>query len=171
MSRTWIRRKCKHRPLTRRNRLPKEHPLWRSALDVVDRAGHSLTISQAVDRRAIATIFHHIITLVEIFFFPIVFWAGMTMGTAANSLLDVNLTQSQALSAPAYNFAPSSVGFANFALVVGTIIGLAVAEPFLDWLAMRATRRSGGIREPEIQFPALILFIIACVVGMTVSRT
>jgi hypothetical protein len=37
-------------------------------------------VFQAIDRRAIATIFHHVITSIEIFFFPIVFLAAMTMG-------------------------------------------------------------------------------------------
>ena len=53
-----------------------------------------------------------------------------TMGVAANSLLGVSLTQSQVFSAPPYNFTPSSVAFANFALVVGAMIGLAIAGPF-----------------------------------------
>jgi MFS family permease len=127
-------------------------------------------VFQAIDCRAIATILHHIITPIEIFFFPVVFWAAMTMGAAANSLLDVNLTQSQVFSAPPYHFAPSSVGFANFALVVGAMIGLAVAGPFSGWVAMRAARRNGGIREPEMRLPALVPFVIACIVGMTVRR-
>ena len=125
-------------------------------------------IIQAIDRRAVSTILHHIVTPVEIFFFPIVFWAAMTMGAAANALLCVNLTQSQVFSVAPYNFAPSSVGFANFALVVGAILGLATAGPASDWIAMRATIRNGGIREPEMRLPALIPFLIATVVGMTV---
>ena len=124
---------------------------------------------QPIDRYALSTILRHIVTPVELFFFPIVFWAAMTMGAAANALLDVNLTQSQVLAAPPYNFSPADVGFANFALLVGAILGLVVAGPFSDWVAMRATKKNGGIREPEMRLPALIPFIIAAVVGMTVS--
>ena len=61
-------------------------------------------VFQAVDRRALRTIIHHFITPLEIFFFPIVLWAAMSMGAAANALLCVNLLQSQALAAPPYNF-------------------------------------------------------------------
>jgi hypothetical protein len=50
------------------------------------------------------------------------------------------------------------------------MIGLAVAGPFSDWLAMRVARRNGGIREPEMRLPALVPFIIARIVGMTVRR-
>jgi hypothetical protein len=58
----------------------------------------------------------------------------MTMGTPVNSLLDVDLTQWQGFFAPR-NFAPSSVGFANFALVVGAMIGLAVTGPL--WIGLQ----------------------------------
>lgn len=91
------------------------------------------------------------------------------MGGAVNSLLCVNLTQSQALAAPPYNFSPANVGFANFALAVGAVIGLAIAGPFSDWIATKATKRDGGIREPEVRLPAVIPFIIVAVIGMTVS--
>ena len=124
---------------------------------------------QPIDRYALSTIFRHIVTPVELFFFPIVFWAAMTMGAAANALLDVNLTQSQVFAAPPYLFSPADVGFANFALLVGAILGLLAAGPFSDWVAMRATKKNGGIREPEMRLPALIPFIIAAVIGMTVS--
>jgi hypothetical protein len=126
-------------------------------------------IIQPIDRYALSTILRHIVTPVELFFYPIVFWAAMTMGAAANALLDCNLTQSQVFAAPPYNFSPADVGFVNFALLVGAILGLLIAGPFSDWVAMKATMKNGGIREPEMRLPALIPFLIAAVVGMTVS--
>ncbi|EXJ82934.1 hypothetical protein A1O3_06751 [Capronia epimyces CBS 606.96] len=127
-------------------------------------------IVQPIDPKAVraGALLLHVLTPVQIFFFPIVFWAAMSMGAAANALLCVNLTQSQALAAPPYNFSPANVGFANFALAAGAVIGLATAGPFSDWVAMRATRRNGGIREPEQRLPALIPFIMASVVGMVI---
>lgn len=126
-------------------------------------------IVQPIDRKAVSTILYHVVTPIQIFFFPIIFWAAMSMGAAANALLCVNLTQSQALAAPPYNFSPANVGFANFALAVGAIIGLATAGPFSDWVAMRATKKNGGIREPEQRLPALIPFLVVSVIGMVVS--
>lgn len=126
-------------------------------------------IFHPIDRQALRQILQYFIIPVEIFFFPIIFWAAMSMGAAANALLCVNLLQSQALSAPPYNFSPQNVGFANFALVAGGIAGLSIAGPWSDWVAMRATKKNGGIREPEMRLPSLIPFIAATVVGMVVS--
>jgi Major Facilitator Superfamily len=125
-------------------------------------------LTQGINRKALSTIWHHIVTPIELFSFPIVFWVCMAMGAAANALLCVNITQSQALAAPPYNFGPQNVGFANFALAAGAVIGLLTAGPMSDWIAMRATRRNGGIREPEMRLPALIPFILIAALGMTV---
>jgi hypothetical protein len=88
------------------------------------------------------------------------------MGSAANALLAVNILQSQALSAAPYNFTPAQVGYENFALVGGGVIGLLIAGPGSDWLSARATAKNGGIREPEMRLPSLIPFIIVAVVGL-----
>jgi MFS family permease len=126
------------------------------------------SILQPLDRDALKTVVRHVLTPLELFFFPIVFWAAMTMGGAANTVLDVNLLQSQALTGPAYNFDPGSVGFANFALVVGGMVGLATAGPSCDWIASSLTKRNGGIREPEMRLWSLIPYLFLTVIGMTV---
>jgi MFS family permease len=126
---------------------------------------------QPLDHEAARTVLRHILTPVQIFFFPIVFWAAMSMGAAANALLAVNLTQSQALSAPPYNWTPGNVGFANFALVGGGMIGLAIAGPWSDWVSMRATKKNNGIREPEMRLAAMYPFIAAALVGLTVGAS
>jgi MFS family permease len=93
----------------------------------------------------------------------------MSMGAAANALLAVNVTQSQALSAPPYNWSPGNVGFANFALVAGGVVGLAIAGPWSDWVIMRATNKNNGVREPEMRLAAMYPFMAAAVIGLTVS--
>jgi hypothetical protein len=126
---------------------------------------------QPLDHEAARTVLRHILTPVQLFFYPIVFWAAMSMGAAANALLAVNLTQSQALAAPPYNWTPGNVGFANFALVVGGVIGLAVAGPWSDWVIMVATKKNNGIREPEMRLTAMYPFIAAALVGLVVSSS
>jgi MFS family permease len=126
------------------------------------------SIFQQLDPDAMNTVVRHVLTPLELFCFPIVFWAAMTMGGAANSLLDVNLLQSQALTGPAYKFTPSSVGFVNFALVIGGMVGLATAGPSCDWIATALTKRNGGIREPEMRLWSLIPYLFFTVIGMTV---
>jgi MFS family permease len=123
---------------------------------------------QPLDRAAFQTVLHHILTPVQLFFYPIVFWAAMSMGAAANALLAVNITQSQGLAAPPYNFTPGQVGFANFALVAGGVIGLLVAGPWSDWVIMAATKKNNGIREAEMRLPALYPFIFAALIGLVV---
>ena len=126
---------------------------------------------QPLDHVAARTVLRHILTPVQLFFYPIVFWAAMSMGAAANALLAVNLTQSQALAAPPYNWTPGDVGFANFALVVGGVIGLAVAGPWSDWVIMLATKKNNGIREPEMWLIAMYPFIAAALVGLVVRTS
>lgn len=123
---------------------------------------------QRIDSEATRQVLRHILTPIQILFFPIIFWAAMSMGAAANALLAVNLTQSQALSESPYNWTPGNVGFANFALVAGGVFGLAIAGPWSDWVIMRATTRNNGVREPEMRLAALYPFIAAALVGLTV---
>lgn len=104
----------------------------------------------------------------QIFAIPIILWAALSMGFAANCLLGLNLTQSQVFAAPPYNFSSAEVGFVNFAFVVGGIIGLLTAGPVSDFISMRATLRNGGIREPEMRLLALFPYIAICLVGMVV---
>jgi hypothetical protein len=70
----------------------------------------------------------------------------MSMGAAANALLAVNLTQSQALAAPPYNWTPGDVGFANFALVVGGSLGLqSLAHGLIGSSCWRPKRITGFV--------------------------
>ena len=124
---------------------------------------------QGIDKEALGEVWRHLWTPIEIFFYPIVCWAAWTMAGAANAFLLLVLFESPILSNPPYNFSSASIGFANFAPAVGCIIALAVCGPFCDWVAMRATKRNGGIFEPEMRLPALIPFLIISLVGLLVS--
>lgn len=105
----------------------------------------------------------------RLFLFPIILWAALNVAGPANLLLFWNLTESSILSAPPYNFSPSSVGYANFAFVVGGVIGLATGGPFSDWIAVRATERNNGIREAEMRLPALIPYFLLTIIGIVVG--
>jgi MFS family permease len=101
----------------------------------------------------------------KLFAFPIVEFASFVVSWSCSSFLTINLTQSQAFAAPPYNFSAQSIGFMNFAIVVGAFIGLATAGPLSDWISARATRKNGGIREPEMRLPAMIPYIIIMYLG------
>ena len=101
----------------------------------------------------------------RLFAFPIVEFAAFVVSWSCSSFLTINLTQSQVLAAPPYNWHPQSVGFTNFAILIGAAIGLATAGPLSDWVSDWFTRRNRGIREPEMRLPAMIPYMIIMYLG------
>ncbi|KAL4865435.1 hypothetical protein BDV12DRAFT_200175 [Aspergillus spectabilis] len=97
--------------------------------------------------------------------FPIVELAAFVVSWSASVFLTVNLTQSQAFAAPPYNFSSQTIGFFNFAILIGAFIGLLTSGPLSDWISMRGTIKNRGIREPEMRLPAMVPYLIICVVG------
>ncbi|QDS67833.1 hypothetical protein FKW77_007347 [Venturia effusa] len=101
----------------------------------------------------------------KLFAFPIVEFASFVVSWSCSSFLTINLTQTQAFAAPPYNFSTQTIGFTNFAILVGAFIGLATAGPLSDWVSARATKKNGGIREPEMRLPAMIPYVIIMFFG------
>ncbi|KAI9815927.1 MAG: hypothetical protein M1827_001919 [Pycnora praestabilis] len=101
----------------------------------------------------------------KLFAFPIVEFASFVVSWSASSFLTLNLVQSQAFAAPPYNFSSISIGFMNFAILIGQLIGLVTAGPLSDWISMRATRRNKGIREPEMRLPTMIPYVLIMILG------
>lgn len=98
-------------------------------------------------------------------FFPIIELAAFIVSWSASVFLTLNLTQSQAFAAPPYNLSPQTIGFFNFAILVGAVIGLATNGPLSDWVSMVATKRNRGIREPEMRLPAMIPYLLISILG------
>jgi hypothetical protein len=115
---------------------------------------------QAPDPRWKAFIIRDTLTPIKCFFNPIIVWAGLMVAGPADLLLFFNLTESPVLAAPPYLFRPDQVGYTNFAFAVGALFGLATAGPFSDWVAARATRKNGGMREAEMRLPALLPYMV-----------
>ncbi|KAM0417187.1 hypothetical protein ACHAPT_012824 [Fusarium lateritium] len=105
----------------------------------------------------------------KLFSFPIVLFASFIVSWSCGSMLLLNLTQSQVFAAPPYNMSSQSIGFTNFALFVGALIGLATAGPFSDWVSARATTQNGGIREPEMRLPAMIPYVLILAFGHIIT--
>lgn len=94
----------------------------------------------------------------KLFAFPIVEFASFVVSWSCSSFLTINLTQSQAFAAPPYNFSSQTIGFFNFAILGGAMLGLFTAGPLSDWVSARATKKNRGIREPEMRLPAMSMF-------------
>ncbi|USP80491.1 hypothetical protein yc1106_07765 [Curvularia clavata] len=105
-------------------------------------------------------------TPVKVFFNPIILWAGLMLAGPADLLLFFNITESPVLAAPPYLFKPEQVGYTNFAFAIGALIGLATAGPYSDWVAARAARKNGGVREAEMRLPALWFYMIITMLSL-----
>jgi hypothetical protein len=105
-------------------------------------------------------------TPIKVFFNPIILWAGLMLAGPADLVLFFNITESPIFAAPPYLFTPDKVGYTNFAFVVGALIGLATAGPFSDWIAARATRKNGGVREAEMRLPALWFYMLITILSL-----
>ncbi|KAK1816520.1 hypothetical protein LTR12_009111 [Friedmanniomyces endolithicus] len=101
----------------------------------------------------------------KLFAFPIVEFAAFVTSWSCSSFLTLNLIQSQAFAAPPYLLNSQDIGFMNFAILIGAMIGLGTAGPFSDWVSARATRKNGGIREPEMRLPAMIPYVLIMMLG------
>jgi len=101
----------------------------------------------------------------KLFAFPIVEFASFVVSWSCSSFLTLNLTQTQAFAAPPYNWSSQSIGFTNFAVFAGALIGLVTAGPLSDWVAARLTARNRGIREPEMRLVAMIPYVIIMYLG------
>lgn len=101
----------------------------------------------------------------KLFTFPIVEFASFVVSWSCSSFLTLNLTQTQAFAAPPYNWSSQTIGFTNFAIFAGAMIGLVTAGPFSDWVAARLTARNRGIREPEMRLVAMIPYVIIMYLG------
>lgn len=101
----------------------------------------------------------------KLFLFPIVQISGIIIAWSASCFLAVNVTQSQNFAAPPYNYSSQTIGFMNFAVLVGTMIGLFTNGKLSDWVADIATKRNRGVREPEMRLPALIPYVGIMMIG------
>jgi len=105
-------------------------------------------------------------TPIKVFFNPIILWAGLMLAGPADILLFFNITESPVLAAPPYLLKPDQVGYINFAFAIGALIGLATAGPYSDWVALRAARKNGGVREAEMRLPALWIYMIITILSV-----
>jgi hypothetical protein len=111
------------------------------------------------------SIFLELVLPWKLLLFPIVEFSSFVVSWSASAFLTINLTQSQAFASPPYNFSSTKIGFLNFALLAGALIGLVTAGPLSDMVAAVLTKRNRGIREPEMRLLAMIPYVIIMIIG------
>ncbi|KAF2684645.1 MFS general substrate transporter [Lentithecium fluviatile CBS 122367] len=96
---------------------------------------------------------------VVLFILPQVFWATLVMAGTIGFLVAITSNFGSAFS-EAYNFQPWQSGLCFIAALIGAFIGIFVGGKFSDWVADIQTRRNGGIREPEMRLPAILVSVV-----------
>ncbi|KAH7141089.1 major facilitator superfamily domain-containing protein [Dactylonectria macrodidyma] len=90
---------------------------------------------------------------------PPVFWATMVMSVTIGFITAITSNVSPAFST-AYGFEAWQSGLCFFAGVIGALLGILLGGNLSDWVADYFTRRNGGIREPEMRLPAIMISLI-----------
>jgi hypothetical protein len=87
---------------------------------------------------------------------PPVLWATLVMSVTIGFIVAVTSNVSPAFS-DTYGFEAWQSGLSFIAAIIGCLIGIFLGGYFSDWVADFFTRRNGGIREPEMRLPAIMI--------------
>ncbi|KAF5642015.1 transcription factor Pig1p [Fusarium sp. NRRL 52700] len=105
-------------------------------------------------------------SLLKLFFRPVVLltlppvlWATLVMSVTIGFLVAISSNFAVAFSAT-YGFKPWQAGLCFVSCPVGAIVGAFFGGHFSDKVADRLTRKNGGIREPEMRLPAIVISLI-----------
>jgi MFS family permease len=90
---------------------------------------------------------------------PAVLWGALVMSVTIGFLVAVTSNVAPAYST-AYGFAPYQTGLCFFSAIIGSLIGIFMGGHMSDMVADYFTKRNGGIREPEMRLPAIIISLI-----------
>ncbi|KAH7018028.1 major facilitator superfamily domain-containing protein [Microdochium trichocladiopsis] len=144
----------------------------RPALDFVNFAPRTLGSDMRlwVDTPEWSTAWTALRQTFELLVHPQVFWAlclnGLTLGTN----IAIGITYGNILHAPPYNWAQSSVSYANCGQIVTALIALPVFGWGSDKLIRAFANRRNGVHEPEVRliplaFPTVVGVITAILYG------
>ena len=111
-------------------------------------------------------------SLLKMFFRPVallilppVLWATLVMSVTIGFLVAISSNFATAF-ATTYNFAAWQSGLCFISGLTGSLLGIGGGGWFSDKVANYLTKRNGGIREPEMRLPAIMLGLIASPLGL-----
>lgn len=90
---------------------------------------------------------------------PPVLWATLVMSATIGFITAITSNVSPAFST-AYGFEAWQSGLCFFAAIIGAMLGILCGGHLSDWVADFFTKRNGGIREPEMRLPAIMISVI-----------
>lgn len=91
---------------------------------------------------------------------PPVLWATLVMSVTIGFLVAISSNFASAFS-DAYQFEAWQSGLCFIAAVLGALVGVFFGGRFSDYIADFLTRRNGGVREPEMRLPAMMICLVA----------
>lgn len=105
------------------------------------------------------SVFKLFIRPVILLILPPVFWATLVMSGTIGFLVAITSNFAVAFE-ETYGFQPWQSGLCFLAALIGAFIGIFVGGHFGDWVADIQTQRNGGVREPEMRLPVILVSAI-----------
>ncbi|ERS97464.1 MFS transporter [Sporothrix schenckii 1099-18] len=90
---------------------------------------------------------------------PSALWASLVMAVSIGFLVAMSSNVSVAFS-QFYHFSTWQVGLSYLAGVIGSVVAVFFGGALSDFVADYFTRRNGGIREPEMRLPAMLISLV-----------
>ncbi|KAF2631524.1 hypothetical protein BU25DRAFT_437279 [Macroventuria anomochaeta] len=90
---------------------------------------------------------------------PQVLWGTLVMSGTIGFLIAITSNFAPAFET-AYNFKPWQSGLCFVAVLLEAFIGIFADGHFSDWIADRQSQRNGGVREPEMRLPAILVSVV-----------
>ncbi|KAI1844279.1 hypothetical protein JX265_007882 [Neoarthrinium moseri] len=90
---------------------------------------------------------------------PPVLWAALVQSVTIGFVVAVTSNVAPAYST-AYGFEPYQVGLCFIAAIIGSLLGIPAGGHLADMTADYFTKRNGGIRDPEMRLPAMMLSLV-----------
>lgn len=97
---------------------------------------------------------------------PPVFWATLVMAGTIGFLVAITSNFAPAFE-DTYDFKPWQAGLCFIGSLIGSSFGILFGGHFSDWVADILTRRNGGIREPEMRLPAILVSVVTAPLALT----
>lgn len=90
---------------------------------------------------------------------PQALWATLVMSGTIGFLVAISSNFATAFT-NTYGFEPWQSGLCFIAALMGAFIGIFFGGHLSDWVADRQTQRNGGVREPEMRLPAILVSVV-----------
>lgn len=96
---------------------------------------------------------------------PTVFWAALVQAATIGFLVAVTSNVALAFQIT-YDLETWQIGLFFIAAIIGSLFGIPAGGPLGDKIADHFTKKNGGIRDPEMRLPAMILSLIAAPISL-----